>query len=161
MNLREENESMQSNAFAALALCSLLLGCAVSPSQLNAAGAQQQVLATERAFAKTMADRDLRAFASFIADEAVFFSGPKPLRGRQQITDWWTRYYATPTAPFSWEPEDVEVLESGALALSSGPVRDPQGKIVARFTSIWRREAPGTWRIIFDKGSEVCSCSPP
>ena len=152
---------MQSNNLAALALCSLLAGCAVTPSQPSIAEARQQVLATERAFARTMAERDHRAFAAFIADDAVFFSGPKPLRGRQQIADGWARYYATPAAPFSWEPEEVEVLESGALALSSGPVRDPQGKVIARFTSIWRREAPGTWRIIFDKGSEVCSCASP
>ena len=115
---------MQWNALEALTLCSLLVGCAVSPSQLTVDEARQQVLATERAFAKTMADRDLRAFATFIAEEAVFFSGPTPLRGKLKIVDSWTRFYATPVAPFSWEPEDVEVLESGTLALSSGPVRD-------------------------------------
>jgi ketosteroid isomerase-like protein len=152
---------MRSNALTALALCSLFAGCALSPAHPDIAEARKQVFATERAFAKTMADRDLRAFATFIADEAVFFSGPNPLRGRQQVIDWWTRYYTAPTAPFSWEPAEVEVLESGALALSSGPVRNPQGKLVARFSSIWRREAPGTWRIVFDKGSEVCSCSSP
>lgn len=152
---------MQSNALSALALCSLLAGCAVSPAQPRTADARQQVFATERAFARTMADRDLRAFAAFIADEAVFFSGPDPLRGRQQVIDWWTRHYTAPAAPFSWEPDEVEVLESGTLALSSGPVRNPQGKIIARFSSIWRLEAPGTWRVVFDKGSEVCSCASP
>lgn len=152
---------MRSHALTALALCSAFAGCAVSPAQPDIAEARQQVFATERAFAKTMAERDLRAFASFIADEAVFFSGPNPLRGRQQVIDGWTRYYTAPAAPFSWEPAEVEVLESGALALSSGPVRNPQGKVIARFSSIWRREAPGTWRIVFDKGSEVCSCASP
>jgi hypothetical protein len=50
------------------------------------------------------------------------------------------------------------VLASGTLAISSGPVRDPSGKLVATFTSIWRQEAPGVWRIIFDKGNDVCDC---
>lgn len=145
---------MPSNALAALALCSLLAGCALAPSAPAVADARQQVVAAERAFAKSMADRDLDAFASFVAEDAVFFSGPKPLRGRQQVVAWWKRYYTSPAAPFSWEPEEVEVLESGALALSSGPVRDPQGKVIARFTSIWRLEAPGNWRIVFDKGSK-------
>lgn len=152
---------MRSHAFTALALCSVFAGCAVSPAQPRTADARQQVFAAERAFAKTMADRDLRAFAAFIADEAVFFSGPNPLRGRRQVIDWWTRYYTAAAAPFSWEPDEVEVLESGTLALSSGPVRNPQGKIIARFSSIWRLEAPGTWRVVFDKGSEVCSCASP
>jgi hypothetical protein len=53
----------------------------------------------------------------------------------------------------------VEVLDSGDLALSSGPVRDASGKLIATFTSIWRREAPATWRIVFDKGNPVCPCA--
>ena len=52
--------------------------------------------------------------------------------------------------------ETVEVLDSGHLVLSTGPVHDPSGQLISRFTSIWRREAPGQWRIIFDKGNRVC-----
>ena len=37
--------------------------------------------------------------------------------------------------------------------LSSGPVRNPAGQIAARFNSIWLQEAPGVWRVDFDKGS--------
>jgi ketosteroid isomerase-like protein len=113
---------------------------------------QQQVAATERAFAKTMADRDLKAFGSFVSQEAVFVSGAKSLRGRQQVIDGWRKLYEGPSAPFSWEPETVEVLASGRLALSKGPVHDAAGKIVGRFMSIWRLEAPNTWRIVFDSG---------
>jgi ketosteroid isomerase-like protein len=151
---------MRSLALALPILCGTLSGCAVSPAQ-PAAEARQQVLATERAFAGTMAERNLGAFSSFIAEEAVFFTGPNPLRGKARIVEWWARYYAGAAAPISWEPDEVEVLDSGELALSSGPVRDAQGKTVARFTSIWRREAPGTWRIIFDKGNPVCNCPSP
>ena len=105
------------------------------------------------AFAKTMADRNLTAFATFVADDAVFFSGPEPRRGKTQVVEWWSRFFAPGTAaPFSWEPDQVEVLASGTLALSTGPVRDQQGRVMGRFNSIWRREADGNWRIVFDKG---------
>jgi ketosteroid isomerase-like protein len=120
--------------------------------------AKRQVADTERAFARTMATRDHKAFMSFLSQEAVFFSGDKPLRGAQQVADWWKRYYEGPDAPFSWEPEEVEVLDSGTLAISSGPVRDSKGALIATFTSIWRLEDTGKWRIIFDKGNRV---SPP
>ena len=120
---------------------------------------RRQVADTERAFAKTMADRDHAAFAGFLAKEAVFFTGEKPLRGAEAVASWWKRYYEGPDAPFSWEPEKVEVLDSGTLALSTGPVRDPAGNVVATFTSIWRREA-GRWRIVFDKGNEACPKKP-
>jgi len=122
---------------------------------------QQVVADTERAFARTMAERDHAAFVRFVSEEAVFFSGTKVLRGKQQVADGWKPYYQSPTAPFSWQPEQVEVLQSGALALSSGPVRDAQGKLIATFSSVWRLEAPGVWRIVFDKGNEVCDCAKP
>jgi ketosteroid isomerase-like protein len=117
---------------------------------------RQQVMDTERAFAQTMARRDHLAFTAFVSDEAIFFSGDKPLHGRQEIASWWKRHFEKPEAPFSWEPESVEVLASGQLALSTGPVRDSKGKVIGTFTSIWRLEAPGKWRIVFDKGSPVC-----
>ena len=133
-----------------------LVGCAVTSRQPNHANLHQQVVDTERRFAKTMADRDHAAFTAFLSEEAIFFSGPNPLRGKQQVAEWWRRYYEKPAPPFSWEPEQVEVLDSGTLALSSGPVHDSKGKLIGRFTSIWRLEAPGAWRIVFDKGNEVC-----
>lgn len=139
----------------------MLPGCAAVTPRPTGADLQRQVIDTERAFAKTMADRDHAAFASFLSDEAIFFSGTKALRGKQQVADAWKRFYDGPAAPFSWQPEAVEVLDSGTLALSSGPVRNPQGKLVATFTSLWRLEAPGTWRIVFDKGNDACDCAKP
>ena len=144
----------------AAACLTLLGGCASSPSA-SAVDLKKQVADTERAFAKTMADRDLAAFTSFLSDETVFFSGPTPLHGKDAVVNWWKRYYDQPEPRFSWTPEEVEVLASGTLALTHGPVHDAKGKLVGRFTSIWRLEAPGKWRIIFDKGSEVCDCVKP
>ena len=152
---------MKSIAFAGLAVLALLCGCAGPMPAADPEAAKQQVMATERAFARTMANRDLAAFTSFLADDTGFFSGPKPLHGKQAVTEFWARFYSAPTAPFSWEPEEVEVLASGTLAYSAGPVYNPQGKLVARFNSVWRLEAPGTWRIVFDKGGEVCNCPAP
>jgi len=114
---------------------------------------QQQVFAAERAFAKSMADRDASAFARHVSDEAIFFNDGGVLHGKQEVVAAWSRFFEGKTAPFSWEPDRVEVLQSGTLALSTGLVRDPNGKVVGRFNSIWRREAPGVWRVVFDKGS--------
>ena len=143
--------------FAALAVALPAFSAPSQPSVSNDA-LREQVMATERAFAKSMADRDHAAFMRFLADEAVFFSGPRPLRGKQAVADAWKPFYEKPAAPFSWEPDQVEVLASGTLALSTGPVRDPTGKLIGRFNSIWRQEAPGQWRIVFDKGEDVCEC---
>ena len=144
---------------ALLGLASLLLAALTAcstPPPADPAALERQVADIERAFAKTMADRDLAAFTRFLSDETVFFSGPAPLRGKAAVTTFWKRFYDKPAAPFSWQPERVQVLDSGTLALSTGPVFDAAGKQVASFTSVWRLEAPGVWRIVFDKG---CSCA--
>lgn len=114
--------------------------------------ARREVRDTELAFAATMAARDHDAFTSFLSVDAVFFSGAGVvLRGREAVAAAWKPYFDRPEAPFSWEPDTVEVLATGDLALSTGPVTAPDGALLGRFVSIWRREADG-WRIVFDRG---------
>lgn len=135
--------------FVALALN----GCSPTPSD-DVDGAASKVEARENAFAKTMADRDLEAFLSFISPEAIFFNGNEPLRGHDAINKAWSPFFEGDTAPFSWHPDVVEVLDSGRLAISSGPVVAASGEVVGRFNSIWRKDEDGQWRVVFDKGSE-------
>jgi len=130
----------------------LLAGCASARPRADNATLVKQVTDTELAFARTMADRDHPAFVSLIAGEAVFLMGGKPLRGRAAVADYWKRFYTEPKAPFSWQPDHVQVLDSGGLAASTGPVFDADGRPFARFYSTWRREDSGVWRIVFDDG---------
>ena len=143
---------------ALLLLCMLMTACSENRPRSTAADLRQQVMDTERAFAKTMANRNFAAFQEFLSPEAVFFSGQQPTTGKTDVARQWKPLYEKPEAPFSWEPEKVVVLSSGTLALSTGPVRDKNGVLIATFTSIWRLEARDTWRIVFDKGNDVCDC---
>jgi ketosteroid isomerase-like protein len=129
--------------------------CAKPPEFSSGDAARAQVDATERAFAKTMADRDFAGFQRHLSEEAIFYTGPEPLRGRTKVAESWQRFYKDAAAPFSWAPDSVEVLDSGRLALSTGPVHDPAGQLIGRFVSIWRQEEPGVWRIVFDRGESV------
>jgi ketosteroid isomerase-like protein len=144
-----------------LGLLSLLLLVANNAESADSPNAElrEQVRRTESAFAKTMADRDHAAFTSFLADETVFF-GRNVLRGKAAVAAAWKRFYEGPTAPFSWAPADVEVLDSGTLGYSSGPVFDPAGNRVGAFNSVWRRQPDGAWKIVFDKGCPECDCAP-
>ncbi len=142
-----------------LTLAVVLAAAALAPAE-EKPDLQAQVRETEKAFAKTMADRDHAAFVSFVAEDAVFLGKATPLRGRQAVADGWKPLFLAPAAPFSWEPERVEVLDSGRLALSTGPVRNPQGNRVGTFVSTWRLEADGKWRIVLDTGCPACECPP-
>ncbi len=110
------------------------------------------VFEAESAFAHTLAARDAAAFGAYVALDAVFFGRRGPVHGRAAVVASWQPFFEGPAAPFSWSPEVVEVLESGTLALSSGPVRDPAGRQIGTFNSIWRRDPDGRWRVVFDKG---------
>lgn len=143
--------------FKCLLLCSLVLLILPTPAQsADNEALQAQVEATERAFAQSMADRDFEAFKSFLADETIFFSRNEALRGKDAVAEVWQYFYEDPEAPFSWEPDTVAVLDSGTLALSSGPVRNAAGERFSTFQSVWRLESDGQWRIVFDKGTRYC-----
>lgn len=133
---------------------SLTLGAAPGRN----ADLREEVRRTETAFAKSMADRDHAAFASYLSEEAVFFGGSSVKRGKAEVAAAWKRFFEKPEAPFSWRPEEVEVLDSGSLAMTSGPVFDPAGKRSGTFKSVWRREPDGSWKIVLDSG---CDCPTP
>ena len=109
----------------------LLCVAALTPvgAWAQAEALRQQVVAAEKAFAASMADRDAAAFARFISAEAVFFTRAEPFRGRQQVIEGWAPFFEGRAAPFSWQPDQVEVLPSGTLALSTGLVRNPEGQV--------------------------------
>lgn len=138
-----------------LALTLLLAAAGVhAQAQPDTAALARQVADVERAFARSMAERDHSVFESFLSEQTVFWA-PQLTRGKAAVAAAWKRFYEGKQAPFSWEPDEVQVLDDGTLALSTGPVRNPEGRVFARFNSIWRQEAPGVWRIVFDNGSPL------
>jgi ketosteroid isomerase-like protein len=142
-----------------LVLCLGLLNVVAIPTMARESLAEltDQVRATEIAFAKTLADRDVKAFTRMIAPDAIWLADA-PLRGPAEVLTRWQKYFDAAQPPFSWTPELVEVQEGGKLALSTGPVTNAAGKQIGTYTSIWRREKTGEWRLIFDRGCPVCDC---
>ena len=142
-----------------LSLCGLDVGAATLPSQSDLATIVADVKAAETAFAKTMADRRLDQFADFVAEDAVFVGAAMNI-GRARVVEKWSAFFKGPQAPFSWAPDAVAVAADGRTAVSTGLARDPAGKIVSRFTSIWRKDPDGHWRVIADQGVDACECPP-
>lgn len=144
---------------SALALTALHAAAAALPSQAELAAIVVDVKAAETAFARTMAERKLDKFTEFVAEDAIF-NGRGPQIGRAAVVEAWKPYFDKPDAPFSWGPDAVAPTADGRLAISTGLVRDSKGKLIGRFTSIWRKDADGHWRAIVDQGVDVPDCTP-
>jgi ketosteroid isomerase-like protein len=147
---------------AHLPLCALALfafdaAAATLPSAADLAVIVTEVKAAETAFAQTMADRRLDLFTDFVAEDAVFVGGAMNI-GRAKVVEKWSGFFKGPEAPFSWAPDAVAVAADGRTAISTGLARAPGGKVVSRFTSIWRRDPDGHWRVIADQGVDACEC---
>jgi ketosteroid isomerase-like protein len=145
---------MKLETIAAVTACAGLVATGALAAESNEALAAK-VRARETAFARTMADRDLAAFATFVGEEAIFY-GQTPLRGKKAVVEGWKRFFEGKEAPFSWKPERVEVVDSGTLALSSGPVFDPKGVRTGTFVTTWRLDPDGEWRVVLDIGCPPC-----
>ena len=151
------------NRRAVLTATALASPVMTSPAQpaIDLDALQREVWNTELAFARSMAERDLAAFERHLSPHTVFWSGDnKLLRGKAAVLDAWKRFYDGAQAPFSWAPDEVVVIGDGTLATSTGPVRDPNGKVIARFRSVWRREADGRWLIVLDRGEAIAASKP-
>jgi len=151
INFRNARQPLMKTMSVSLMLAALLASSNFAASQSNSE-LTAQVWAAEIAFARTMEARDYKSFQSHIADDAIFLGDEGALRGLDAVAAGWRRFFEGDTAPFSWEPNNVEVLESGKLAHSSGPVRDAVGNQIATYNSIWRLDESGRWKVIFDKG---------
>lgn len=137
-------------------VCALLLA-GVPLSQ--AADLEQRVRCREIAFSQATEARDATRFAGFIDPDARFV-GNSVAHGVEEVVEAWGVFFASDGPSIKWRPRFVEVLEEGALALSRGPYRvivaDEQGVQVERwgtFNSVWRLQADGRWKVVFDAGS--------
>lgn len=145
--------ALSRSLFALPLAAALLVMSPPAPAQPDLEALARQVADAERAFARSMADRKLDDFARHVSEQAVFFGPQGTLRGKAAVVAGWKAFYDGAKAPFSWSPDHVIVLADGRLAHSTGLVRDPEGKVAARFNSVWQLEADGVWRVVFDKGS--------
>lgn len=116
----------------------------------------------ELSFADSVRRHDASAFAEHVDPDAVFsVTGKSPLRGRASIGESWAGLVSGKAGRLDWYPDHVVAADSGDIAWSSGPalftVVDGKGgttTMLSRFNSVWRKNADGEWRVVFDSGSD-------
>jgi ketosteroid isomerase-like protein len=93
-------------------LLAALIVASVMPASAASLSPREPVWAAEVAFARSMAQRDLRRFSEFVSEEAIFFDGSTALTGKDKVVEGWASLFKDAAAPFSWAPDQVEVLAS-------------------------------------------------
>jgi ketosteroid isomerase-like protein len=113
----------------------------------------------EARFAKDVAERGGKAFAEWFADDGVALgNGEQPLIGRVAIArsaTWSAKDYQ-----LTWTPTDAVMGPSGDMGYTwghfEGHSKDANGNPVnttGRYTTVWRRQADGSWKVVLDVGS--------
>ena len=138
---------------------------AVAPAEegFDRAARIEEVRRAELAFAASVTENRPERFAALLAEDAVFVGGGGVTRGREAIVAAWQGYFGEQRPRFEWHPEVVELSADGSLGLTRGPwtmqTQDAQGASVelrGLFNSVWRRQADGSWRVLFDAGCPPC-----
>ena len=118
----------------------------------------EDVRCREIGFSKSIENRDIEAFKTFLDPDARFISN-RPRRGIEEIAEGWSTFTAEDGPSIRWRPRYVEVLEDGTLALSRGVYEyvaiaedGTEARTYGTFNSIWRLHEDGVWRIVFDAG---------
>src|SRR5258705_8706018 len=85
----------------------LAAGLALLPAwgQADPDALRRQVEDTERAFARSMAERDHAAFTRHLSEQAVFYGSTPVLRGKAGVAQAWKGFFDDPKAPLSREPD--------------------------------------------------------
>ena len=124
----------------------------------SAPGAAQPstIVAAEIAFSRAARERgQWTAFRMFAAPGALLHGkdGPFPIEP-------WLAAQTDPPEAVQWEARAVAISCDGALAVSQGRYRDPEGK-VGNFVTVWERQPGGDYRYIFDAGGDDVPQPPP
>jgi ketosteroid isomerase-like protein len=139
-------------------LLALALGACASPSgpadelETSPVASPAPVIAAEREFAADAAQRGwVAAFRTYAAPEAIMLS-PDPVNAQAQLAE----IEGDGSTALDWRPAYAGISRSGDFGFTTGPfqMRGRAG-IVGHYFTVWRRQADGSWKWIFDAGTDV------
>jgi len=158
---------MKNGILPILALAALVHAAAAgettpSPTRpMDADAAKSQLLEVDRAFnARAQATDVPTAFLEFADQDAVMYrNGMEPVVGKAAIAE---LLEGEAGVTLVWEPQTAEIAASGDLGYTRGcftfhtaPGEEgapAKGPYQGYYISIWKRQADGSWKWVFDSG---------
>ena len=113
-----------------------------------------QVVRAEQQFAlMAQSQGQWTAFGATAAPEATMFV-PQPVDAQT-----WLAGRADPPRAVAWQPHAVYISCDGRTAATTGAAQWPGGSH-GRFTTIWQKQADGSWKWVADQGGDVAQAIP-
>jgi ketosteroid isomerase-like protein len=139
-------------------LCAAVLLSPVA-ALAQAAHPAEQIAVAERAFAADGLAMGVKgSFLKWSAPDAIFLlAAPTPVRPRLAA-----RPDPKPgeEPPLVWWPTWTAIAKSGDLGVSTGPVLS-DGKRDSHYFTVWKKQADGSWKWIYDGGVGVDGSAEP
>jgi uncharacterized protein (TIGR02246 family) len=118
----------------------------------------EKVMKLSKEWSEVASKGDVEKTVSYWADDAfVMSAGHSPLNGKAAIRKMVEESYKIPGFRISWDPQSVEVSESGDMAYiienSEVSFTDSTGQQVTlknKAVSIWRKQSDGSWKNAVD-----------
>jgi ketosteroid isomerase-like protein len=138
----------------------LLVVCAASRPAAQAPATRQSaeaaMLKADRDFNQAMAERDIKRFLSFVAEDATFNTN----RGRAAVGEAWAPFF-TPEGPrLTWAPTKAESLVGGDIGITIGTwqrrTKTADGTMKTtkgQYLTVWQKQKDGSWQATYDNGS--------
>ncbi len=133
------------------------MGCERLGSTEDMAQWKSEIMEVETAF-NNMAQKEglVKAFEFYAAEDGVIKRGKKVIKGKTGIAAWYKKD-VRPKETLTWKPSFVDVSKSGDLGYTYGDfvftATDSLGnkkQNTGIFHTVWKRQADGSWRFVWD-----------
>jgi uncharacterized protein (TIGR02246 family) len=136
----------------------LLTFCSCSQQKVDSKSEGEKVMQTSREWSQVASTADIEKTLSYWADDAVVMLAGQPiLNGKKDIRKMVEESFKTPGFKISWEPQSVQVSESGDMAYlvekESISMNDSSGKTMTLYSNgvtVWKKQTDGSWKNVVD-----------
>ena len=134
-----------------------LVGSVASQAPAPAVANAAAVIAVEREFAADGATRGWAAsFRRYHAPDAIVLQ-PDPIKAEITLA----KVDGDGPNTLLWRPSYAGIARSGDFGFTTGPVQvRGQDGVRSHYFTIWRKQADGSWKWIFDAGCDVSDLNP-
>jgi ketosteroid isomerase-like protein len=142
-------------------IAALIIAATLGLAPEALAGAQEEMIATDKAFAAMSISKGAHAaFLAYIADDVRLFEGDHPpIIGRKAVEEYYAKNPQSPGEKLDWKPLEAEASPDGVLGFTRGTwiytAKAKNGKtsrLTGYYVTEWKRQPDGKYKFILDIG---------